>query len=410
MKHFLGAIILAMAPLAVAAEHEIAALTDPPNDDFGAGTLVYPERGDYAKGDLDLRKLTIRTDGKGYWFTATFANPIRDPKNARTGVGPEPMPVTARYGFYSFNLDIYIDTDRTPGSGNTFTLPGRKARIDPAYAWERAVVLTPRPELARSELFDVLSRQFPDRSQSEAQASVNQAVYFPTEVRVHGKSIEFYVPGSFIGASDGSDWAVTAFVTGAKPYSALSLGLFPTSKTPLDQLDMGAMQPGPGRPEYTFGYETAAGASPIVDALMPTVAQQIALVGNDEPLIGMSWGARAANEDAQARRYEGGARNVAEKPRAPAAPESSSFSLYGLKGLFQSGTKAPESKNARRGGKPAPVSSFLDPGAKAGPQGLPPSQQKSVEERLRILQQLYDDKLINEEEYRLHKQRILGDL
>ena len=356
MKHFLGAILLALTSLACAAEREIAVLTDPPNDDFGAGALVYPERRDFSKGDLDLRKLSIRTADRGYWFTATFANPIRDPKNTKTGVGPELTPITARHGFYAFNLDVYIDTDRAPGKGNTFTLPGRKARIAPAYAWERAIVLTPRPELARSELFDVLSRQFPERSQAEAEASVNQAVYFPTEVRVRGRSIEFYVPASFIGATDGSDWAVTAFVTGAKPYSALSLELLPSGKTPLEKLDMGAMQPGPGRPDDTFGYESAAGASPIVDALMPSVAQQRVQIGNDEALTGLSWGEHAANETAQARRYERGVQNVVAKRGAPAATEASLFSLEGLKGLFGGDAARPETRNAtRRGGKPTPV-------------------------------------------------------
>ena len=31
----------------------------------------------------------------------------------------------ARFGFYTFNLDLYVDTDRVPGSGRTETLPGR---------------------------------------------------------------------------------------------------------------------------------------------------------------------------------------------------------------------------------------------------------------------------------------------
>jgi hypothetical protein len=410
MKFILAAAFISFASLASA--NELVSLVDAANDDFGAGDLVYPERQDYSKGDLDLRALRISSDAKGYWFEATFANPIRDPAQARSGIGPEPMPVSARRGFYTFNLDIYVDTDRVPGSGNTFTLPGRKARIDSAYAWERVVVLTPKPEVARGELFDVLARQFPERSRFEAEASIDQAVFFPTEVRVRGKSVEFFVPASFFGASDGSDWAVTALVTGAKPYSTMSLSFLPTGKTPLEQLDMGAMQPAPGRPQDTFGYEAAQGASPIVDVLMPTVAQQVALIGNDEPLLGMSWGPHAVNELAQAGRYEQGAQAFKARRKVPARAEESiiSTTMGSLRNWFGGDSKRSE-VGATRPSKPASVQSFLDPGAKTGAGGHQATPaQAPVPDRLRTLQQLYDDKLIDEAEYKKHKQRILGDL
>lgn len=415
MKRLFISCLLSLALGAQAGQREVITLTDPANDDFGAGNLVYPERTDFSKGDLDLRALKISPDGEGYWFEATFANPVRDPKNAKTGIGPEPMPINARRGFYTFNIDIYVDTDRTPGSGNTFTLPGRKARIDPAYAWERVIALTPRPEVARSELFDVLSRQFPERSRHEAEASIHQAVYFPTDIRVRGKTIGFYVPGEFFGTSDAGDWAVTALVTGAKPFTAMTIGLLPTRKAPLDELDMGAMQPSQGRPQDTFGYEVGAGASPIVDALMPTVAQQIAQLGNDEALTGMSWGPRAADENALARRYERGAEGVTARRAMPPPSDSAgtggsflSNTLDGLKGWFRG--DAPSAQGAARGGKPAPIGSFLDPGGNAPGVNVPAARSAPVPDRLRTLQQLYDDKLIDEAEYRLHKQRILGDL
>ena len=59
-----------------------------------------------------------------------------------------------------------------------------------------------------------------------------------------------------------------------------------------------------------------------------------------------------------------------------------------------------------------PLQSFLDPGArgKAAAESAPIGQHAPVPERLRTLQQLFDDKLIDEAEYRMHKQRILGDL
>ena len=438
MKVLLAMFLSLFATLAAGAERELVTLTDPPDDDFGNGALLYPERTDFGKGDLDLRTLKISADDKGYRFEATFARPIRDPKLATTGVGTESMPVNARHGFYTFNIDIYVDTDRIPGSGNTFTMPGRKARIDPAYAWERAIILTPRPEQARGEMLDALSRQFPERSIREIEASVDQSVFFPTEVRVRGRSVAFFVPKGFMGDTDGSDWAVATMVTGARLYSAMSLNMLQSSKTPLEQLDMGAMQPAPGRPSDTFGFETAVPPSPIVDVLLPTAAQQKAMLANNLPLTGMSWGPHAANEAAQSRQYEGA---IAEtRVHSPSASEGSLIgnAWSGLKGLFGRGTEQAQGTDVSQPGKSLSVQSLLDPGkpaattveavptavqpqAQAVNSGITPAapnpagtvsatQKPSVATRLRTLKQLYDDKLIDEAEYREQKQRILGDL
>jgi hypothetical protein len=440
MKVLLAAILLLMTSLAVGAERVIATLTDPLDDDFGNGSLLYPESPYFSKGDLDLRTLKISADDRGFWFEAAFARPVRDPARVTSGVGPEPIPVAARRGFYAFNIDIYVDTDRLPNSGNTFTLPGRKARIDSAYAWERAIVLTPRPEQARSELFEVLSRQFPARSIHEIEASIDQAVFFPTEVRVRGKSISFFVPKTFMGDTDGSDWAVTTLVTGARLYSSMSLNLLQSSKTPLEMLDMGAMQPALGRPADTFGFESAVPPSPIVDVLLPTTVQQKAMLANNLPLTGMSWGPRAANEAAQSQRYQGALAETSAQQPPQSGKEGSLIAntWSSLKSLFDSNTGQPQGTAPGQPGKPVPVQTFLDPGkpgmtpveaapagmqpqpqgnmggvatAASSPAGTTPAAQKpSVAARLRMLKQLYDDKLIDEAEYRLHKQRILGDL
>ena len=128
--------LLLFALSAHAAPRVIATINDPAGDDNGNGALIYPQRSDYESGDLDLVQLQVSRDDEGYWFEATFKNPIRSPDNVLSAVGSEPLSTVARKGFYQFNLDIYVDTDRVKGSGNQFTLPGRKVAIDPAYAWE----------------------------------------------------------------------------------------------------------------------------------------------------------------------------------------------------------------------------------------------------------------------------------
>lgn len=418
--------------------HQLVSLSDPVGDDFGAGNLVYPQRHDFQPGDLDLKEFSIRRDDEGFWFEAEFKNPIRSPALATAGVGPESLAEFARRGFYTFNIDVYIDTDRIRGSGNLFTLPGRGARIDPGYAWDRMVLLTPRPEFIRGKLLDVLAKQYPDRSLRDAESSIDQSIYFAQRVRVRGKTIAFFVPASFFGGSSGEDWAITTLVTGAKIVNEAGIRLFPSQKTPLEELDMGVMQPRPGRPRDTFGYETARGDSPIVDALMPTEAQQVVQLGGSEPLRGLSWGMHAVDEAAQAGRYEG-ARSQAMARRTTSTAQDDESLLQGawnsLLGLFGGSGGRQGTGVHSGGGTPAPLGSFLDP-AGAGSQGggmkheqtgtpassygspsrrLPgesdaPPPKPPLAVRLRTLQQLFDDKLIDEAEFQRQKQRILADL
>ncbi len=119
------------AASAQAAPRIVATLNDPAGDDNGNGSLIQPQRNDFQPGDLDLVRWQISRDEEGYWFEATFKNPIRDPATAFSTDGRDSLSNFARKGFYQFNLDIYIDIDQVKGSGNMFTLPGRKVSIDP---------------------------------------------------------------------------------------------------------------------------------------------------------------------------------------------------------------------------------------------------------------------------------------
>lgn len=202
----------------------------PAGDDVGDGTLLYPTGGVLQPGDLDLRSLRIHRDADGYWFTATFGNFIHEnwwsPKGDDAGEfskqGQHRLP-------FGFNLDIYIDTDRKSGSGNLFTLPGRQARIDRRYAWERVVVLSPRPQAMRSHLLGKLRETFPGRPESEAEASIDGTMYFAAYRQKLDRSVSFFVPNAFLGDSDPTKWAVTAFVTVAAAV--------------VDAKDLGVMQP-----------------------------------------------------------------------------------------------------------------------------------------------------------------------
>jgi hypothetical protein len=413
MKPILLIGLLWLALSAHAAPRVIATINDPAGDDDGSGSLVPPQRNDFQPGDLDLVQLQLSRDDEGYWFEATFKNPIRDPANAFGTIGSEPLSNIARKGFYQFNLDIYIDIDRVNGSGNMFTLPGRKVSIDPTFAWERAVILTPRPEAMRAQLLEVMERQFPDRPKGEAAASIDQAMFFPTRVRVRNKSVIFLVPAKFVGDSDAKGWAVTAFVTGAKTDIAVNLPLLPSSKTPLDELDLGVMQPSVGRPRDTFGYVGTSAPSPIVDLLAPAADQQPRLLAAKAALIGVALNSPAASAPAEAPAPS--ARPNAQPTARPAAPAGSAWGDPPANGLASDEPPAGKPVTAAPTPAPAPTSlqNMLQPAKRLGPgasaEAAAPAR-PTVAKRLEALQQLFDQKLISEDEYKQQRQRILNEL
>ncbi len=370
-----------------AGQQSLVTISDPSGDDYGAGTLVYPQRADFQAGDLDLLQLKISRDDEGFWFEAMFKNPIRDPGGVPGAVGAESLANFARKGFYQFNIDVYVDTDRVKGSGNTFALPGRQVQIDPAYAWEKVVALTPRPELMRQQLLGALTEQFPDRTIAETEASVDQAMFFPTRIRVRGKSIAFFVPASFFAGSDGTDWAITALVTGAMITIPADLSFFPTTMKPLERLQLGVMQPVAGRPNETFGYSGAM-PSPVVDMLGSSAEQQVRQLTAKEGITGVSWGPHAVN---------GIAMSVAASD-APIVEQKSAGSISAKPVVPIGNLLQPENPIAAKPSeaKPAETRPFADPSI--------------VARRLQALQQLFDQKLIDEADYKQQKQRILNDL
>lgn len=350
---------------------------DPIGDDFGNGSLIYPQRADFQVGDLDLRRLQIGRDAHGFWFAATFRNKILDPKEISNSSGPESLAYFARNGFYQFNIDIYIDTDRFNGSGNTVTLPGRHIKIAPGFAWERAVILTPRPELMRHQLIDVLTEQFPAQAVADMEASVDQSILFPTRIRVRGKTIEFFVPATFFTGCEGESWATTTFVTGAITSVTADFSLINSDTKPLDRIPLGVLQPVPGHAKDSFGFGGDVMPSPVIDLLAESAQSQREQLVGPEGLQGAVW-------------EIGG-----ELPFIPAAVASSKTVHPVGKYLQADAAIATPSSSATVA--PAPIQ----------PES---SAERSLSNRLQILQKLFDQGLINEEDYRQQKQRILQAL
>jgi hypothetical protein len=278
------ALLALLAPPAGASDAPLWSLGDPRGDDHGSGSIIYPMRDDMRPGDLDLLSLVATPEGDGTTFEATFANPIVSPAGKVIDAGGGTLGEIARLGFYAFNLDLYIDTDRVAGSGRVEMLPGRRAAIDSSCAWEKVVCLTPRPAIAeeqmRSRLIEIGRREGSGRRTPElrraAADTLRARYFFPTRVRVSGRTVRFFVPTSFLGDRAREDWAYVAAVSGADITSTVDL-------VSLLGIDRDRTDPGlmilpvvPGRSTTAFGgaEEDDALQPPLIDIVVPAGRSQ----------------------------------------------------------------------------------------------------------------------------------------
>jgi len=400
-------------------------LKDAKGDDRGGGDLVYPARPDLEPGDLDLVSLSAEMTSGGTWFTASFANPIRDPKAQKGKIGPESLDRVARLGFYTLNLDIYIDMDRKPGSGSTATVPGRGVQVDRRDAWEKAVILTPRPEIARQMMVrnaervleeqrraqvGVVTGQDADNIQSTVERTVDERYFFPTNVQVNRREIRFFVPDQFLGTKANPAWSYTAFVTGADVEPNQRLLDMPFKDDSFTVLMLGAA---PGRPEDRFGIRGRSdpGQPALIDVLHSDGALQSRMLmdfdvvsGRLPRLVGMVPTGRGQSVWEP---WQGTATAVAAGVKTPPAevkpfqPSSrdAAAALAGMPILPEPAQTPGAAASAAQAGTGGLVTA---PGAGDG--------RKTVAQRLRELTELRQQNLITEEEYQDARRRILSGI
>jgi hypothetical protein len=292
-----AALLLGTTLLAVpaAAKKTIFTLADPRGDDRGDGNFIYPDNNDLDPGDLDLVSLAAYDEGNGTRFEATFARPIRVPhREAIDDLGTQLTDV-ARYGFYNFNLDLYIDTDRVPGSGGVTMLPGRLAEIDPATAWEKAIILTPRPNEAKAELQRMLLKVLNEDSKREGNdlkdediaalkrqipVDIESRIYFPTQIRVLGQKISFFVPALFLGGPAKATWAYVAATSGTDLLQSYDPSRSLLSRQDGKSLMILPVSPGRWQDRFGGGHENAAIQPPLVDIIVPKGKKQEAILSD----------------------------------------------------------------------------------------------------------------------------------
>lgn len=275
-------------------------LEDPRGDDHGDGELRYPLRDDLPAGSMDVLSFRAWPESEGTRFEATFARPIPVPQRRTVDSAGTTLADQAKLGFYTFNLDVYVDEDRQEGSGQTDTLPGRNLALTPGSAWEKAIVLTPRPYEAR----DVLRKLWRDAAVAEAQrqqGSVSESavraletqveqrmetrVFFPTRVRVFGPTVSFFVPNSFLGGPAQASWGYAVAVTGATLEQRVELpSLFGGVTAPRPQgLMVLDIAPGVSKERFGGGRVGASAQSPVVDLLVPEGVRQEDVLGASAP-------------------------------------------------------------------------------------------------------------------------------
>ncbi len=278
-----------VATVAAAADKPIFTLTDPRGDDHGEGSLIYPTRDDIERGELDIVSFSAYPDKSGTIFEIAFARPVRKPERRPIDELGTQLDAVAKLGFYNFNVDIYVDTDRVPGSGSSEMLPGRRATIDPAYAWEKAICLTPRPAVAANGLRSVLERQrrlelkkrqgrVTDEDEKQIAAAVARDaasdVFFPTLVWVIGNRVRFLVPASFLGGVAKDTWAYVVADSVADLQTSVDVSAAVGREPRLPALMIVPVAPGRGPDFLGGGAEDDTLQPPLLDIIVPPGVKQ----------------------------------------------------------------------------------------------------------------------------------------
>ena len=87
----LTAALLALPAARASADEKLFVLNDVRGDDVGNGELIYPNRLDLQRGDLDIVSVSAEQRDDGVLFIVVFAQPVRDPKGQVTELGQTPL-------------------------------------------------------------------------------------------------------------------------------------------------------------------------------------------------------------------------------------------------------------------------------------------------------------------------------
>ncbi len=404
------------ASYAFSADKPYFTISDPRGDDFGAGAIRYPSSDSFGPGDLDLLEFSAAPGGKGVWFEVKFASRVREPGQRTSRVSNVPLSELIQYDFFNLNVDVYIDTDGKPGSGNVTTLPGREIEITSDTAWEKAVLLTPRPSEARSILRGYMTRVEQARREAESgslksgaekamkadvKKLLDEQFHFARRISVNGRTIRFFAPYDFLGGEPKPHWKYLVLVTGCDPEQEMKLSFLKKKSPGLMMMPLGG-----GRPFESFQVETDSDLDqpPIIDALLPTIEMQQKLLADYDAVSGRFAVLPAISMQTEA--------NMQQSVVAAAVAPKASVAARDVPQLkVKPGQPKPPQK-----AKPAPAAPPVRVVAKPSTDALLKGQKplkkegRSAAERLKELKSLLDQNLITQEEYEKLRTKILEDI
>ena len=291
----LGGLLLAASAAAAAKNMPIFAVADPRSDDYGDGSLIYPVRPDLQKGDLDLVSFSAFADKGGTVFEVRFARPVKKPGREVIDNLGATLQSIAKLGFYAFNVDVYIDTDRVAGSGEQATLPGRLAEVAAANAWERAICLTPRPFEAQQRLERLLvfrgkqqlkeemgriEQDAEDKLRIETRDAIARKYFFPSLAWVEGTKVRFFVPAAFLGGVAQPSWGYVVVVSFADIEERFDV--MPTNTSKFSLMILPVMS-GRGATWVGGGVEDDPLQPPLIDIIVPPGKTQDQVLKDYDP-------------------------------------------------------------------------------------------------------------------------------
>lgn len=175
---------------------------DPKGDDRGPGNYRYPDFEEFKEGILDIVKVEALADGDHTLFKVTFDREV--PTSVRSsGTSSRDGRSTSSWrtgenGWAFQVIDIYLNIDRVPGSGETRSLPGRRVRFAPADAWEKVILICP---MAPHELENFINV----KSNNSDLLQMKDRIIVPKSYQVQGSTISARVPYIETGRP-GPDW------------------------------------------------------------------------------------------------------------------------------------------------------------------------------------------------------------
>jgi len=263
------AALLLASPVWGAERTPIASFDDPAGDANGPGNYQPPGDTDFLPGDFDLRRFVVFLEGDLVVLEVTLGESFRYPPST---LRYNSTPLDLKNNIYFQNIDIYLDTDQTPGSGYGMCIPGRRVAFADGHTWEYAVVLTPQPGAARAVTEGVFGTE------------ASRRVLFPTNLQTQGKTIIARIPWTFFGGRPTKDWGWSVHVSGARWERTFAVVDRLAKRHEADAYTMPVIGV---REAWMFGGASQGKAHPwVVDVLLPPGVSQAKVLGSYDEKTG----------------------------------------------------------------------------------------------------------------------------